>query len=92
MIKEKKLERIGNYREDGKRYKLRSIKNLSEDYSQLAQKVEVLAEDPVIKMYFRNPTWPPTIQIGDYSAVKNQHRANHVKVLHQQKKVHNFFR
>ena len=32
IMKEKKLERIGNYREDGKRYKTKSLKKLSEDY------------------------------------------------------------
>lgn len=65
MIKEKKLDRIGNYREDGKRYKTNSLKKLSEDYIRLAQKVVIEADDPIIKMYFPNPTWPPGIAAHD---------------------------
>ncbi|KAL7572137.1 hypothetical protein ACA910_001768 [Epithemia clementina (nom. ined.)] len=41
MIKEKKLDRIGNYREDGKKYKLFSMKQLSENHVRLAQKVAI---------------------------------------------------
>ena len=61
MIKEKKLDRIGNYREDGKRYKLNSLKKLSEDYVRLAQKVVVEVDDPVVRLKFPDPTWPPSI-------------------------------
>jgi hypothetical protein len=61
MIKEKKLDRIGNYREDGKRYKLRSLQKLSEDHVRLAQKIGIEADEPSIKMYFPNPTWLPGI-------------------------------
>lgn len=65
MIKDKKLERIGNYREDGKRYKLRSLKKLSEDHLRLAEKVEIQVDDPVVKMKFPNPSWPPGIGSDD---------------------------
>jgi ATPase subunit of ABC transporter with duplicated ATPase domains len=65
MIREKKLDRIGNYREDGKRYKTNSLKKLSEDYVRLAQKVVVEADDPVIRMHFPNPTWPPGVSTHD---------------------------
>ncbi|KAL9191248.1 hypothetical protein ACHAXT_000954 [Thalassiosira profunda] len=74
MMKEKKMERIGNYREDGKRYKQCSLKKLSEDYVRLAQKVVVEADEPVVKMIFPNPVWPtscsagsPLIQLEDVS-------------------------
>lgn len=61
MIKEKKLERMGNYREDGKRYKLRSLKKLSEDHLRLAQKVVIEVDEPIIRMKFPEPEWPPSI-------------------------------
>lgn len=64
MIKEKKLERMGNYREDGKRYKLRSLKKLSEDHLRLAQKVVIEVDEPIIKMKFPEPEWPPSIGPG----------------------------
>jgi len=64
MIKEKKLERMGNYREDGKRYKLRSLKKLSEDHLRLAQKVVIEVDEPIIKMKFPEPVWPPSIGPG----------------------------
>ena len=59
--KKEKMDRIGNYREDGKRYKLRSLKKLSEDHVRLAQKVVVEADEPVVKLNFPCPTWPPSI-------------------------------
>jgi ATP-binding cassette subfamily F protein 3 len=64
MIKDKKLDRIGNYREDGKRYKLKSLKKLSEDHVRLAQKVEIEVDEPVVKLKFPNPSWPPSITEG----------------------------
>jgi ATP-binding cassette subfamily F protein 3 len=65
MIREKKLDRIGNYREDGKRYKTRSLKKLSEDHLRLAQKVVVEEDDPVVKMRFPDPSWPPGVSAHD---------------------------
>jgi ATP-binding cassette, subfamily F, member 3 len=65
MIREKKLERIGNYREDGKRYKLRSLKTLDEKSVRLAQKVHIEEDEPVIQMSFPNPAWPLSINVGD---------------------------
>ncbi|KAL7462764.1 hypothetical protein ACHAXS_003142 [Conticribra weissflogii] len=64
MIKEKKFDRIGNYREDGKKYKLKSLKKLSEDHIRLAQKVVVEVDDPVIRLKFPDPVWPPSIAEG----------------------------
>lgn len=65
MIKEKKLDRIGNYREDGKRYKTNSLKKLSEDYLRTAQKVIIEKDEAVVKMYFPTPMWPPSIAPND---------------------------
>jgi ATP-binding cassette, subfamily F, member 3 len=65
MIREKKIERIGNYRQDGKRYKQFSLATLSEDSIRLAEKVEVKAQEAVIQMYFPNPSWPPGIGPND---------------------------
>ncbi|GAX15858.1 hypothetical protein FisN_2Lh414 [Fistulifera solaris] len=65
MIKEKKMDRIGNYREDGKRYKLRSLKTLDESSVRLAQKVTVEVDDPLIEIKFPNPVWPPGVAPGD---------------------------
>ncbi|GKY97281.1 hypothetical protein MPSEU_000686500 [Mayamaea pseudoterrestris] len=64
MMKEKKLERIGNYREDGKRYKNFSLATLSEDSIRLAQNVQVEIDEPIITMRFPNPAWPAGL--GDY--------------------------
>jgi len=61
MIREKKMDRIGNYREDGKRYKQFSLKALDEKEIRLAQKVNITSEEPVIKLLFPNPTWPPAV-------------------------------
>jgi len=79
MIKEKKMDRIGNYREDGKRYKLNSLKKLDESYVRLAQKVQIEKDDPVLKLQFPNPTWPPgvpenspLIQLEDASFTYNK--------------------
>lgn len=58
MIKEKKIDRIGNYREDGKRYKQYSLKTLDEKSIRRAQKVEVDIEEPILAMHFPNPVWP----------------------------------
>lgn len=65
MIKEKKMERIGNYREDGKRYKNFSLKQMDEKHIRLAQKVHIEADEAVIKMNFPEPVWPPGIAPGD---------------------------
>ena len=62
MIRDKKLDRIGNYREDGKRYKLRSLKTLDEKSCRLAQKVLVeIDEQPLVQLRFPNPIWSPSI-------------------------------
>jgi ATPase subunit of ABC transporter with duplicated ATPase domains len=59
MMKEKKLERIGNYREDGKRYKNFSLASMSEKSLRLAQTVQVEVDAPIISMRLPNPVWPP---------------------------------
>ena len=64
MIKEKKLDRIGNYREDGKRFKQFSLKKLSEDHVRLAQKVAIEVDDPTVKLRLPDPSWPPCINDG----------------------------
>lgn len=64
MIKDKKLDRIGNYREDGKRFKLNSLKKLSEEFVRLPQKVSVDIDESVVKLRFPNPVWPPSISEG----------------------------
>ncbi|KAL3775725.1 hypothetical protein ACHAW5_002937 [Stephanodiscus triporus] len=64
MIKEKKLDRIGNYREDGKRYKLNSLKKLDEEFVRLPQKVYVEIDEPVVKLRLPSPVWPPSIMQG----------------------------
>lgn len=63
MIREKKLDRIGNYREDGKRYKNFSLSKLSEDSIRLAQKVQVEADDPIVRMKFPDPTWSSSMPL-----------------------------
>jgi ATP-binding cassette subfamily F protein 3 len=73
MMRDKKLDRLGNYREDGKRYKLKSLKKLSEDSVRLAQKVVIETDEPVIKMNFPNPTWPPAISTDDAPIMRMEH-------------------
>jgi ATPase subunit of ABC transporter with duplicated ATPase domains len=65
MMREKKMERMGNYREDGKRYKQFSLAKMSEDWVRLAQKVEILTDEAVVKMNLSNPVWPPGISVGN---------------------------
>jgi len=58
MIKEKKLDRIGNYREDGKKYKNFSLKKLDESYIQVAEKVQLELDEAVPRFNLPNPTFP----------------------------------
>lgn len=64
MIKEKKLDRIGNYREDGKRYQTHSLKKMSEEYLLTPEKVIVEADEPVPRMKLVDPTWSPGMTPG----------------------------
>ena len=64
MIKEKKLDRIGNYREDGKRYQTHSLKKMSEEYLLTPEKVIVEADEPVARMKLIDPTWSPGMTPG----------------------------
>lgn len=65
MIREKKLDRLGLYRDDGKRYKQFSLQTMSEDSIRLGQKVHIEVDEPVVKMHFPKPTWSPAISPGD---------------------------
>lgn len=64
-IREKKLERIGNYREDGKRYKNFSLKKMSEDYLLTAQQVEVEAVEAAPRFKLPNPIFPTSLKGDD---------------------------
>jgi ATP-binding cassette subfamily F protein 3 len=64
MIRDKKIDRIGNYREDGKRYKQFSLKKLDMAYVQTAQKVQIERDEAVLKLRFPDPTWPPGVPEG----------------------------
>jgi ATPase subunit of ABC transporter with duplicated ATPase domains len=64
-IREKKLDRIGNYREDGKRYKNYSLKKLSEDYLLTAQQVEVEAVEAAPRFKLPNPVLPTSLKEDD---------------------------
>lgn len=64
MIRDKKLDRIGNYREDGKKFKQFSLKTMDESSVRLAQKVHIERDSPVLKLQFPNPTWPPGVSEG----------------------------
>ena len=65
MIREKKLDRIGNYREDGKRYKNFSLKQMSEDYLRTSQQVEIEVDDPVARFKLPNPIFPTSLKGND---------------------------
>lgn len=65
MIREKKLDRIGNYREDGKRYKLRSLKKLDEKHVLLAQKVQIEMDEKAARLRFPDPMWPSSVSPTD---------------------------
>ena len=47
------------FHSDGKRYKTHSLKKLSEDHLRLAQKVVIEADEPILRLKFPDPTWPP---------------------------------
>lgn len=65
MAKDKKLDRIGNYREDGKRYQNFSLKQMDMATVRLAQKVHIERDERVIRLKFPNPSWPPGMMEGD---------------------------
>ncbi len=46
------------------------MKKLSEDSLRLAQKVEVEVDEPVVKLRFPNPSWPPGIHQPDSTLVR----------------------
>lgn len=57
MIKDKKMDRIGMYREDGKKFKNMSLKKMDMASYRGAQKVHIERDDPVIRMKFPEPDW-----------------------------------
>lgn len=61
---------VSTHDRDGKRYKLRSLKKLSDDYLRLAQKVEVEVDEPLVKLRFPNPTWPVGIHQPESALVR----------------------
>jgi ATP-binding cassette, subfamily F, member 3 len=61
MIKEKKLDRIGMFREDGKRFHNFSLAKLDGKFVRMAQHVNIEREERVMSMKFPNPTWPPSV-------------------------------
>ena len=63
-IREKKMERIGNYREDGKKIKQFSLKTLDASSVRMAEKVQIERDSPVCKLQFPNPAWPPGVSEG----------------------------
>ena len=65
MMKEKKLDRIGNFRDDGKKYKQFSMQKMSSDYVRLAQKVHVEADEAVVAIRIPEPAWPSGLAPGD---------------------------
>jgi len=70
MIKEKKMDRIGNYRDDGKRYKQFSLAKLGEEHVRLAQKVHIGREEyKIVKMKFPDPSWPSGV-LSDTPLIK----------------------
>ena len=50
--RKKKMERIGLYRDDGKRYKLNSLKKLDADLVRLPEKVKMLREKQALQFKF----------------------------------------
>lgn len=81
MVRNKKLDRLGNYREDGKRYKTKSLKVMSDKGSRLAQKVNIEVDAPVIALRFPSPSWPtsigensPLLTAEDFSFGYNQEK------------------
>jgi ATPase subunit of ABC transporter with duplicated ATPase domains len=65
MIKDKKLDRIGNFREDGKRYKNFSLQKLDADYIQMSEKVQIEVDEPAARFNLPNPSFPPSIKGED---------------------------
>merc|ERR1719498_1555545 len=57
MRLEKKLQRIGLHRSDGKRYKLNSLKRLHEKWARAPERVEAIQSDA--KLRFKFPTLSP---------------------------------
>ncbi|CAJ1960106.1 unnamed protein product [Cylindrotheca closterium] len=70
MIKEKKMDRIGMYREDGKKFKNFSLSKMSADAVRLAEKVHIERDDPTLKLRFPNPTFPPSLASENSTLVR----------------------
>jgi ATPase subunit of ABC transporter with duplicated ATPase domains len=61
MIKDKKLERIGMFREDGKKFQNFSLAKMDVNSARLGQHVHIEQDDRVVPMRFPNPTWPTSL-------------------------------
>lgn len=61
MIKDKKLDRIGMFREDGKKYKNFSLKQMDMKSARLGEHVHIEQDERVIPMKFPNPLFPPSL-------------------------------
>ncbi|KAG7338118.1 ABC transporter [Nitzschia inconspicua] len=61
MIKDKKLDRIGMFREDGKRFQNFSLAKMDMKSARMGQHVEIEQDERVLTLRFPNPTWPPSL-------------------------------
>ena len=64
MIREKKIDRIGNFREDGKRYQNFSLKKMDMKSARVSQKVNIEEDEAVVQMHFPEPSWPSSVAEG----------------------------
>jgi ATP-binding cassette subfamily F protein 3 len=56
-MKDVKMDRIGMYREDGKKFKTMSLKKLDMNSYRGPQKVYIERDDPIIRLKFPDPDW-----------------------------------
>mmetsp|Transcript_25081 Transcript_25081/g.61770 ORF Transcript_25081/g.61770 Transcript_25081/m.61770 type:complete len:488 (+) Transcript_25081:262-1725(+) len=70
MIKEKKMDRIGMYREDGKKFKNFSLSKMTMDACRVAETVHIERDDPTLKLRFPNPTFPPSLASENSTLVR----------------------
>ncbi|KAG7340898.1 ABC transporter [Nitzschia inconspicua] len=81
MIKDKKLDRIGMFREDGKRFQNFSLAKMDMKSARMGQHVEIEQDERVLTLRFPNPTWPtsltdaksPVITLEDLSFQYSSH-------------------
>jgi ATPase subunit of ABC transporter with duplicated ATPase domains len=61
MVKDKKLDRIGMFREDGHKFKNFSLKQMDAKSVRLGEHVHIEADERVVPMKFPDPSWPPSL-------------------------------